>query len=334
MAGACILGCAGPGLAPDERRLFARIDPWGFILFARNVETPGQLLRLTSELRDSVGRDAPVFIDQEGGRVARLGPPHWRPWPPPLCTAQAAEDTARAARALWLRYRLIAAELRAAGIDGNCAPVADIAGPATHPFLANRCYGSTAPAVAAIARAVAMALLDGGVLPVVKHIPGHGRATADSHTALPRVDASRADLEASDFAPFRALADLPLAMTAHVLFADIDPDRPATCSPKVLGMVRRDIGFGGLLMSDDISMGALAGSIAERSAAARAAGCDVVLHCNGDAGEMAAVAEAAGRLAGPELARAGAALARRHHPQDVDIAALEAEAWGLDGRRE
>ncbi|PQO21799.1 beta-hexosaminidase, partial [Rhodobacteraceae bacterium WD3A24] len=239
-----------------------------------------------------------------------------------------------AGRALWLRYRLIAAELAVLGIDGNCAPVADIAGPRTHPFLRNRCYATTAAAVAARARAVADGLLAGGVLPVVKHIPGHGRARTDSHVNLPRVAAGAAALRATDFAPFAALADLPMAMTAHVVYRALDPARPATTSPRVIGLIRREIGFDGLLMTDDLSMNALQGPVGGRTRAALAAGCDIALHCNGDLAEMRAVAEAAGGLDGLALRRADAALAMRRAADPVDTAALEAELDGLTGGQE
>lgn len=302
---ACILGCVGPLLERAEARALARSDPWGFIVFARNVETPAQLARLTAALRDAVGRNAAVLVDQEGGRVARLGPPHWRAWPPPL---EAAADGPGALRA---RYALIAAELRTVGIDTNCAPVADIAGPATHPFLRNRCLGHDAATVARAARAVAEGLMAGGVLPVLKHLPGHGRASADSHAALPRVATPAADLATTDFAPFRALADLPLGMSAHVVYDAIDPDRPATLSPRVIAMIRTKIGFDGLLMTDDIAMGALSGPLGARAAAAIAAGCDVVVHGNGDGAEAAAVAEAAGPLSPAATTRAARALALR-----------------------
>lgn len=326
-AGATIFGCLGPALGAAERDFFRQADPWGFILFARNVESPAQLRRLTGELRAAVGRDAPVFIDQEGGRVARLRPPSWRDWPPPL--DQASRAGAAAARSLWLRYRIIAAELGDCGIDGNCAPMADIAEAGTHPFLRNRCYGETPEAVTAAARAVAEAHLAGGVLPVLKHIPGHGRARADSHAELPRLDAPLAELRAWDFAPFRALADLPLGMTAHIVYDALDPALPVTLSPSGIAAIRGEIGFDGLLMTDDISMGALSGSPAALSRAAIAAGCDLVLHCNGDPGEMAEVAEAAGRLPPRAAARAEAALARRRPPGTIDIAALEAELEAL-----
>jgi beta-N-acetylhexosaminidase len=326
MPGASILGCAGPALAPDEAAFFRQADPFGFILFARNVEDPGQLRRLTGDLRAAVGRDAPVLIDQEGGRVQRLRAPHWREWLPPL--DQAARTGAGAARAFWLRARIMAAELRAVGIDANCAPTCDIAGPQTHPFLRNRCLGRDVASVIANARATADGLLAGGVLPVIKHIPGHGRATADSHLHLPTVTASLADLEQADFAPFRALADLPMGMTAHIRFTALD-DAPATQSARIIGLIRDRIGFQGLLMTDDIGMQALSGPVGERAAASIAAGCDLVLHCNGDLAEMREAAAAAGAMTPAALARGQAALARRTAPAPLDLAALEAELAAL-----
>lgn len=323
-ARAVIFGVAGPELTPGERDFLAEAAPWGFILFGRNIESPGQLLRLTAALRDCVGRDAPVLIDQEGGRVARMRAPHWREW------ATAAEECARLpdlslrVRAMHLRSRLIAAELAAVGIDVNCAPVLDVVGQGTHGIILGRAYASDPAEVAAIGRGVADGLLDGGVLPVVKHVPGHGRAGVDSHLALPVVEAPRAALEAVDFAPFRALADLPMAMSAHVVYRALDPDRPATLSPEVIGLIRRDIGFDGLLMTDDLSMRALSGPFERRAQDALAAGCDVVLHCNGDAGEMAAIAAAVPDLTGRAAARAAAALARRGAGAgDIDAAAAE-----------
>lgn len=322
VAGATILGIGGCRLTPQERRLLARADPWGFILFARNVENPDQLRALTAELRAAVGREAPIFIDQEGGRVARLRAPHWREWPPALDDADGAADRARV---LWLRYRIIAEELRAVGIDGNCAPLADIAGPATHPILLDRCYGRTLATVRKAARAVADALLAGGVLPVLKHIPGHGRPHADSHLELPRTDLPLTELRATDFAAFRALSDLPIGMTAHVLYSALDDRHPATLSRAVIEEIRTGIGFAGLLMTDDISMQALSGGLTERTRAALEAGCDVILHCNGDASEMAEVAEAAEALTPVAAARAEAALAFRKLPDPIDIAALSEE---------
>lgn len=321
--GATILGVSGPRLTRAEERLLTRADPWGFILFDRNIENADQLRWLTEALRTVVGRNAPVLIDQEGGRVARLRPPLARDWPPPL------EEMARTGgepRAMFLRHALTGIELRALGIDVNCAPVADIAGPQTHEFLRNRCFGETADAVTRAARAAADGLLAAGVLPVIKHIPGHGRARADSHHALPRVNADAETLEGGDFAPFRALADLPMAMTAHVLYPALDPAKPATTSPEIIAMIRAKIGFEGLLMSDDISMNALEGPVEERGAAALAAGCDVVLHCNGAPDEMAALTERAGRMSAAAEARAARALALRPAaPPPLDADALAAE---------
>lgn len=328
---AAIFGCAGPVLLPAERAFFREADPLGFILFARNVEDPAQLSRLTADLRAAVGRDAPVLIDQEGGRVQRLRAPHWREWAPPLDTVAAAGP--RAAQVMALRMRLIAQELRAVGIDADCAPVADIAGPDTHPFLRNRCYGSDAATVAQVGRAVADALLAGGVLPVVKHLPGHGRATADSHQHLPTVTAGRDELTATDFAPFRALADLPMAMTAHIVFPAWDALRPATQSPEMIRVIRDEIGFAGLLISDDLNMQALSGDLAARTRAAMAAGCDIALHCKGDAAEMLQVAAEAGDMRPDTRARATAALACRREPDPVDIAALEADLQALMAAR-
>jgi len=321
---AAILGCAGPRLLPAERAFFRAADPFGFILFARNVQDPDQLRRLTAELRSAVGRAAPILIDQEGGRVQRLRAPHWRDWDPPLDTVDRAASPEAAARILRLRARVIAAELAAVGIDANCAPVADIAGPQTHPFLMNRCHGRDPAGVTRIARAVADGLLEGGVLPVLKHLPGHGRSRLDTHLALPVVTADAATLRDTDFAPFRALADLPMAMTAHLVFAALDPDRPATQSPRMIRLIREEIGFRGLLLTDDLNMGALSGSLAERVARALAAGVDIALHCSGDLAEMQAVVAAAGPLSEAARARGRAALALRARVT-ADIPALLAE---------
>lgn len=319
--GAAIFGCDGLVLGASERDFFRDADPFGFILFGRNVDDPAQLRALCDALRDAVGRDAPILVDQEGGRVQRLRAPHWREWQPPLEMVARASDPVRA---MTLRSALIAAELRAVGIDANCAPVADIAGSTTHPFLRNRCYSDDAAQVALLAQAAAEAHLAQGVLPVVKHMPGHGRATADSHKDLPRVTESADVLRTSDFAPFKALNHLPMAMTAHIVFTAFD-DVPATCSSTMIDLIRDEIGFGGLLMTDDISMEALSGTIGARSSAAIAAGCDVVLHCNGDLAERAEVAAAAGALTPAAQVRAKVALAARRVPEVVDMAALDAE---------
>lgn len=324
--GATIFGLQGPALDPDEARFFADADPWGFILFARNVDNPDQVRVLCDDLRACVGRDAPIFIDQEGGRVARLRAPHWREWVPALQDATAPGD---AARRLWLRYRVIAAELRSVGIDGNCAPLGDIATDETHAILANRCYGHDVDSVARNARAVADGLLAGGVLPVLKHIPGHGRVSVDSHLELPATDVAADDLEASDFAAFSRLSDIPLGMTAHVLYHALDPENPATQSRVVLDHIRESIGFDGLLMTDDLSMQALSGSLGDRAQRSLAAGCDMVLHCNGIMAEMVDVATAAGTLRARAKQRADAALGHRKTPDPVDIDVLMEEYASL-----
>ncbi len=320
---AAIFGLAGPRPTPAERALFAQADPWGFILFARNVENPAQLSALTRDLRACVGRDAPVLIDQEGGRVARLRGPHWRDWPD-VATALAACPPEQAEAMLRLRYRLIADELHAAGVDVNCAPLLDVVAPGCHPFLRDRCLGSDAAAVARLGRAVRRGLEEGGVLPVVKHMPGHGRGDADSHRSLPVAAASRAALSAQDFAAFAAHADAALGMTAHVLFPALDPDDCATFSPAAIAAIRGEIGFDGLLMTDDIGMGALDGAVETRAARALAAGCDMVLHCSGDLAEMEALAAAVPRLSGRAAARADAALAARRAPEPFDPAEADA----------
>ena len=274
-------------MSPDELAFFRESDPWGFILFARNLEDGDGIRRLTADLRATVGRDAPILIDQEGGRVQRIWAPLVRDWLPPLDQVDQTGETA--ARAMFLRFRLIADELRGLGIDVNCAPCADIAGPDTHPFLQNRCYGRDPDTVTRVARAVADGLMAGGVLPVMKHMPGHGRAVNDSHFETPVAREDADTLKGWDFAPFRALSDLPLGMTGHVRFPVYDPERPTTISPTMIRVIREEVGFGGLLMTDDLSMEALPGSIGERSAAAIAAGVDVILHCNGERDEMEAV---------------------------------------------
>lgn len=291
-ARAVIVGVAGERLSAAERRLFETAPPLGFILFARNCREPDQVRALVAELRETVGRgDAPILIDQEGGRVQRLQPPHWRAAPAMAGFALRAEsDETAAIEAAWLNARLIADDLAALGITVDCAPVLDVPGTGADPIIGDRACGTTPELAAMIGRAVCAGLLAGGVLPVIKHIPGHGRATVDSHAALPVVEASRNDLEHVDFAPFTALADMPWAMTAHVVYTALDPQQPATTSAKVIDdVIRGQIGFDGVLVSDDICMRALAGAPAERALAALAAGCDVALHCNGDFNEMQAV---------------------------------------------
>jgi len=326
-ARAFIPGIAGTALTPDERAFVREASPWALVLFTRNIETPAQVRALTASFRDAVGRDAAVLVDQEGGRVQRLGPPHWTVYPPAASYGRRYdEDPAAALAAARMGSRLIAADLAAVGIDVDCLPVADVPVPGAHSIIGDRAYGDSAAKVAALAGAAAEGLLAEGVLPVLKHIPGHGRAGADSHVGLPVVETDRATLDATDFAAFRALSDLPLAMTAHVVYTAIDPIAPATTSVTVVREVIRGwLGFRGLLMSDDISMGALAGSIAERTRAAIAAGCDLVLHCNGKLDEMAEVAADAPVLTGAAAARAQAALARRTSASHHDGAALRTQ---------
>lgn len=318
---AAIFGCSGPRLSGAERRFFSGADPLGFILFQRNCVDPGQVRELVRELRAAVGRaGAPVLIDQEGGRVQRLKPPHWRQAPPAATFAHVARhDRARALEAARLNARLIAAELHDLGVTVDCAPVLDVPAPGSHPVIGDRACGDTAELVAHLGAAACAGLLDGGVLPAIKHIPGHGRATLDSHAGLPRVAAPRPELERVDFAPFRALAAMPWAMTAHVLYEAIDAEAPATLSRRVIeDVVRGWIGFRGFLVTDDVSMGALAGALEERVSAALAAGCDAVLHCNGDGDEMEAVARAAPPLGRAALDRLGRAESMRIPPRPFD----------------
>ncbi len=326
MVAAVIFGPQEQRITLWERDFFRDVDPWGFILFARNVDSPAQLRALTAELRAAVGRDAPILIDQEGGRVQRMRAPQWRAYLPALDQMARARDPLRAQ---WLRNRLIADELHAVGIDVNCAPLADLVEEATHPVLRNRLYGGDVATVVAAARACADGLRAGGVLPVLKHIPGYGRAAVDSHLDLPRVSAPRAALDARDFAPFRALADMAMGMTAHIVFDAIDPDAPATTSPAMMRVIRDEIGFDGLIMTDDLSMQALSGTLAQRAAASLVAGCDVVLHCNGIPADMLAVAGATGPLGVAAARRARAALAQRQTPDPVDTEALAVELAAL-----
>ncbi|HEY2356540.1 MAG TPA: beta-N-acetylhexosaminidase [Phenylobacterium sp.] len=310
---AAILGCSGPQLTAEERAFFRQVKPWGFILFGRNVTSRDQVKSLVEALRETVGRaDAPVLIDQEGGRVQRLGPPNWERYPPGRAYGDlAANDPLLRREITRLGARLMAHDLAALGINVDCVPVLDVPDPAGHEIIGDRAYGKTPDEVALLGRAAAEGLIAGGVLPVIKHIPGHGRAMADSHLELPVVDATFDDLDARDFAPFRVLSDMPMAMTAHVIYSAVDRKRPATTSRTVMRrVVRGAIGFDGLVMSDDLSMKALSGDFTERAKASRAAGCDVILHCNGDMAEMKAVVAGAGDLKGRATQRAAAALAR------------------------
>ncbi|MBY0354237.1 MAG: beta-N-acetylhexosaminidase [Rickettsiales bacterium] len=283
-----IYGLSGFELTSEERSFFAAESPAGYILFARNCQDPKQLRTLTNSLKALHPDYLPlILIDQEGGRVARLKPPHWRHVPPAASFARVADTDMMAARQLvYLNARLIAEDLVACGINTDCAPLADIPSETCHDIIGDRAYGTTPSQVVTLGRAMAEGLLDGGVLPVLKHIPGHGRAEVDSHESLPVVNASLDDLLAQDFVPFMELADLPLGMTAHIRYTAIDQDLPATLSEKTIHMVRDKIGFKGLLMTDDLSMKALQGDLGRLAQDSLLAGCDLVLHCNGVMSEM------------------------------------------------
>jgi len=327
-----LFGLGGPVLTAEERAFFSSVQPLGFILFARNIQTPDQVRALVAGLREAVGRaDAPVLIDQEGGRIARLRPPHWHALP--AAARIAALGGEAAAEAAWLSGRLIAHDCAGLGIDVACAPVLDVLAPqvATE-VIGDRSFGTAPEPVIALGRQQADGLLAGGVLPIAKHIPGHGRAQVDSHHALPTVHAPLAALQAVDFAPFQALHDLPIAMTAHIDYTALDPGVPATWSARVIGeIIRGQIGFNGFLLSDDLSMQALGGPLGQRAARSIAAGCDAVLHCNGDMAEMQAVADTIGPLG--DAARQRWSAVCRTGPQPFDALAGAARLSELLGKR-
>lgn len=304
---ACILGVDGTELSNWEKGFFREADPYGFILFARNVENPEQVRALTDQLRDIVGKtNVPILVDQEGGRVMRLKPPHWRKIPAAGVFGELADSAPEDSReAAYINARLMAADLRDVGFNTTCAPVLDLRFPGMSDVVGDRSYGADVSRVVILASAVAAGLLDGGIAPIIKHIPGHGRASVDSHEDLPIVSASRAELSELDFAPFRQMKDVLAAMSAHLLFTDIDDQRPGTVSKTVIDdVIRDDIGFNNLLISDDLSMEALGGSIASRTHACLTAGCDVALHCNGKRTEMEEVVSMTPLLSGPALERA------------------------------
>jgi beta-N-acetylhexosaminidase len=335
MTKAFITGLAGTELNDFERAFIHAERPWGFILFRRNIDTPPQVAALTNEIRSVLGQaDVPILVDQEGGRVQRFRLPNWPLYPAGAAFGQLYDIAPplglKAAR---LSARLIADDLTRVGVTVDCLPLADVPVVGADDVIGDRAYGNEPNKVAAIARAVTEGLEQGGILPILKHIPGHGRATADSHLALPVVDAPKNELESIDFAAFKPLADLPMAMTAHVVFSAYDAAQPATTSATMIERVIRGlIGFQGLLMSDDVGMNALAGSIAERTKALLAAGCDMVLACSGEPEEMHQVAGETPELSGKALARANAALASRQAPKPFDRDAARAELDGLIGR--
>ncbi len=307
---ACILGLSGPELTAEERDFFTDAQPLGFILFRRNVETPDQVKSLTASLRACVRHEPMILIDQEGGRVRRLRPPLWPDYPPAATFAQVTNDPDEERSLVRLGARLMAADLFDLGINVDCAPVLDVPQPGAHDIIGDRAYGFTPEDVAVMGRAACEGLLAGGVLPVIKHIPGHGRAGADSHAALPVVDASRDEILNVDFYPFQINSDMPLAMTAHVLYTAIDRKHPATTSKKCIRLIREVIGFDGLLMCDDLSMNALSGDLGHRARASLKAGCDVLLHCNGQMDQMREVLAETPKLKGRAKQRTEAAMKR------------------------
>jgi beta-N-acetylhexosaminidase len=318
--GAFISGCAGHRLTDNEIAFFRDTQPWGLIIFKRNVESPDQLRGLTTRFREIVGRrNAPVLIDQEGGRVQRMGPPNWPRYPAARRYGERFEiDRLGAIRAARLIARLMAEDLVAVGINVDCLPVLDVPAEDSHEVIGDRAYAQVPEKISMLARAAVVGLMSGGVLPVIKHMPGHGRAVSDSHHALPVVTAGKNELQATDFATFAAFADAPMAMTGHVVFEAFDRDHPATQSSKIIRIIRKQIGFDGLLITDDLSMKALSGSMADRVSRAIDAGCDMALHCNGELTEMRAVAEAAGELKGRAMRRAKAALKQLRKPAKFD----------------
>lgn len=331
---AFIAGCAGHVLTADERAFFRDASPWGFILFGRNTDNPAQVSALTASLRETVGWHAPILIDQEGGRVQRMKPPHW-PSYPAAQVFSTINDPVQQREIVRLGARLMAHDLKAVGINVDCLPVLDVPIAGAHDVIGSRAYGHDADRVAVLGRAAAEGLLAGGVLPVIKHMPGHGRGMADSHHNLPVVETALDELRDHDFRPFRHLADMPLAMTAHVVFSVIDAVRPATVSRTVVrDIMRGEIGFGGLIMTDDLSMKALSGTFTQKTRAALKAGVDVVLHCDGRLADMMEVAAAAPLLRGKARSRADAALARISHlPEPLDVEATRAVfAAALAGR--
>lgn len=324
---AVVFGCAGSRLSPEERDFFRESDPLGFILFARNIESPDQVRGLVADLRSAVGRgDAPVLIDQEGGRVQRLRPPHWKTRPPMRAFGTLARsDPEKAVAAARAAARLIADELGALGIDVDCAPVLDLPAPDGHEIIGDRAFSDDPEIVAALGRAVCEGLSAGGVMPVVKHIPGHGRATSDSHLELPHVESSLDTLRSTDFRPFRALRDAPSAMTAHIVYEAVDPERPCSASPKAIAeIVRGELGFDGFLFSDDVCMKALGGPLPDRVRAVLSAGCDAALHCDGNLADMRAIAAVCPRMGPESLARLMRGRPTRDDSSSFDPAHAEA----------
>ena len=318
---AAIFDTAGPTLSADEKAFFRDINPFGYILFARHCTDPDAVRRLVGELKSLSGRDRlPILIDQEGGRVARLKPPHWPKYAPAgTFAALAKRDREKAHKAVYLNARLIASDLHALGITVDCAPLADLPIKGAHDIIGDRAFGTEAEQVVYLGRAMAAGLMDGGIVPILKHIPGHGRATADSHDEVPIVHESLEVLRATDFVPFKMLANLPMAMTAHVLYTAIDEEQMATLSKKTIDLIRNELGFKNLLMSDALDMKSLAHmELGERARACLAAGCDIALHCNSSFDEKVQVADGVCALEGESLERAVRAMNSVKTPKNFD----------------
>ena len=322
----CIIGLSGTRLETSEADFLRDANPWGVILFARNVESPDQLRRLNSDIRDAMGRDTLIFVDQEGGRVQRLRAPHWRSFPAGDAYARLyRQNRSQGLRACYLGHRLIADDLRAVGITSDCAPVLDLPQPGADPIISDRALGNRVEDIVDMAHAAMAGLMSGGVAPVVKHIPGHGRATVDSHKALPKIDASRETLEATDFLPFRKLQDAPMAMTAHAVYTHNSRSAVTISRKSLTELIRTAIGFEGLLMTDDLDMKALNGGLAEKAERALKAGCDVALQCSGQLPDSIQVAQGSRRLSGRAYARAMIADNCSSHVTEFDRKASEAE---------
>ena len=333
MTRACIFGLSGTELSAEERAFFSEVQPMGFILFRRNIDTPEQVRALTGSLRACVERDPLILVDQGGGRVRRLRPPHWPDYPPAAHYRDFAHSIEEERELVRLGARLMACDLRDLGINVDCAPVLDVPQPGAHDIIGDRAYGMTRESVAVMGRAACEGFLAGGVLPVIKHIPGHGRAGADSHAALPIVDTAYDEIVATDFYPFQVCADMPIAMTAHVLYRAIDKKHPVTTSKKAIRVIRDVIGFDGLIVCDDLSMNALSGNLSRRARESVRAGCDVLLHCNGSLPQMTEVVAETPRLKGHALRRSDAAVRRLlKTPEPLDLAAARARLTLAMGR--
>lgn len=322
----CIIGLSGLRLKKSESVFLRDANPWGVILFARNVESPEQLTKLTGDIRGAMGRNTLIFVDQEGGRVQRLRPPHWRNFPSGDDYARVyRQDRDAGLRACYLGHRLIADDLRAVGITSDCAPVLDLPQPGADPIISDRALGNTVGDIIDMAHAAMAGLMSGGVAPVVKHIPGHGRATVDSHKALPKIDSDRDTLEASDFVPFRKLNDAPMAMTAHAVYTHSSRSAVTVSKHSLTDLIRKTIGFDGLLMSDDLDMKALSGDLTRKTERALSAGCDIALQCSGRLADSVKVAKGAKTLAGQAFARAIIADNCADHISAFDRKSVEAE---------